>query len=104
MAENVDVLARTWAEWRQHDLDDWDSSTARASMRVIARSIGASVAAAFISATASAQTVRGVVVDQSATPVPGVVVQLLDSTSRVAGRALSNERGEFRVAATRAGT
>jgi hypothetical protein len=87
-----------------YDLDDWDSSTARASMRVIARSVGASVFAAFISATASAQTVRGVVVDQSATPVPGVVVQLLDSASRVAGRALSNERGEFRVAATRAGT
>lgn len=73
-------------------------------MRVIGRSIGASLCAAIFSTAAGAQVVRGVVVDQAATPVPGVVVQLLDSASRVAGRALSNERGEFRVAGGRAGT
>jgi len=51
-----------------------------------------------------AQAIRGVVVDQSTTPVPGVVVQLLDSTSRVVARSLSNDRGEFRVVAPRAGS
>ena len=51
-----------------------------------------------------AQTVRGVVVDVADRPVPGVVVLLLDSASQVAARALSNERGEFRVASPRPGT
>ncbi|HTE43998.1 MAG TPA: carboxypeptidase regulatory-like domain-containing protein, partial [Gemmatimonadaceae bacterium] len=51
-----------------------------------------------------AQTIRGVVIDQADKPVAGVVMQLLDSTSNVAGRSLSNERGEFRLASTRAGT
>ena len=51
-----------------------------------------------------AQSVRGVVVDAGDRPVSGVVVLLVDSASNVAARALSAERGEFRVAATRAGT
>lgn len=54
-------------------------------------------------ASARAQAVSGVVVDRADTPVPGVVVQLLDASSHVAGRALTNARGEFRVAAA-AGT
>lgn len=45
----------------------------------------------------SAQTVRGVVVDQLDRPLSGVVLQLSDSTSRVVMRALTNERGEFRL-------
>ena len=55
-------------------------------------------------ALAGAQSVRGVVVDQGDIPVPGVVVQLLDSASHSAARALSNDRGEFRLAAPAAGT
>jgi tRNA(Arg) A34 adenosine deaminase TadA len=42
----------------------------------------------------SAQTVRGVVVDQLDRPLPGVVIQLADSTSRVHVRALTGDRGE----------
>ncbi|MFI5228188.1 MAG: carboxypeptidase regulatory-like domain-containing protein [Gemmatimonadales bacterium] len=51
--------------------------------------------------TARAQTVRGLVVDAAANPVPGVVVLLVDTTARgsVAARALTNDRGEFRLAA-----
>jgi hypothetical protein len=36
--------------------------------------------------------------------VPGVVVRLLDSTSVIAARALTNDRGEFRLIAGRPGT
>ena len=64
-------------------------------------------ACAFVAASATsglAQAVRGVVVDATDRPVPGVVVFMVDSTSGVIARALSNERGEFRVAAARAGT
>jgi hypothetical protein len=53
---------------------------------------------------ANAQSVRGVVVDAGDRPVAGVVVLLLDSTSQVTARALSNERGEFRVASSRPGS
>jgi hypothetical protein len=45
------------------------------------------------------QTVRGVVVDQLDRPLSGVVLQLTDSTSRAVARALTNERGEFRLTA-----
>lgn len=45
----------------------------------------------------SAQTVRGVVVDQLGRPLSGVVMQLSDSSARVVMRALTNERGEFRL-------
>jgi hypothetical protein len=47
----------------------------------------------------SAQTVRGVVVDQLDRPLAGVVMQLTDSASRIVVRALTNERGEYRLAA-----
>src|SRR5688572_31639345 len=46
-----------------------------------------------------AQSVRGTVVTTGAEPVSGVVVQLVDSASEVAVRALTNERGEFRLTA-----
>jgi hypothetical protein len=52
---------------------------------------------------ARAQSVHGVVVDLGDRPVPGVVVLLLDSASKVAARALTNERGEFRVSASQPG-
>jgi hypothetical protein len=52
----------------------------------------------------SAQTLRGVVVDQLDRPLTGVVLQLTDSTSRVVARVLSNDRGEFRVTARVDGT
>ena len=51
----------------------------------------------------SAQTVRGVVVDQLDRPLSGVVLQLTDSTSRVRVRALTNERGEFQLTAPEEG-
>lgn len=46
-----------------------------------------------------AQTLRGVVVDERDMPVPGAVLLLLDPTSTVVGRALSNGRGEYRLTA-----
>jgi hypothetical protein len=52
----------------------------------------------------AAQTVRGAVQDAAKRPVPGVVVSLLDSANAVVARALSDDRGEFRVVAQRAGT
>ena len=54
---------------------------------------------AVVPALLSAQTVRGVVVDQLDRPLAGVVLQLSDSTSRVFIRALTNERGEYLVKA-----
>lgn len=51
----------------------------------------------------SAQTLRGVVVDQLDRPLAGVVLQLTDTTTRVVVRTLSNERGEFRLTAPSAG-
>ncbi len=60
--------------------------------------VAALISGLFCAATAGAQAVRGVVVDRADVPVQGVVVQILDASSRVAGRALTNERGEFRVA------
>lgn len=53
---------------------------------------------------ARAQTLRGVTVDASNTPVPGVVVMLLDSASQVAARGVTNGNGEFRLTAAHAGT
>jgi hypothetical protein len=52
---------------------------------------------------AAAQTVRGTVVDQGQVPVPGVVVQLIDAHQLVAARALTDERGGFRVQAAAPG-
>jgi hypothetical protein len=53
---------------------------------------------------ADAQTVRGIVVDLTQTPVPGVVVQLMSANQGLAARALTNERGEFRLAAPAPGS
>ncbi len=50
-----------------------------------------------------AQVVRGTVVRDGA-PVPGVVVQLLDSTSTAVARDLSDEGGAYRLLAPRPGT
>lgn len=51
----------------------------------------------------SAQGIRGAVVDASGAPVPGVIVLLLDTRDSVESRALTNERGEYRVVAGRPG-
>ncbi|MGH7679240.1 MAG: carboxypeptidase-like regulatory domain-containing protein, partial [Gemmatimonadaceae bacterium] len=59
---------------------------------------------AALSTIASAQAVRGTVVDAANAPVPGVIVMLLDFRDSVTARALTNERGEFRVAASVAGS
>ncbi|HEY6827979.1 MAG TPA: carboxypeptidase regulatory-like domain-containing protein [Gemmatimonadaceae bacterium] len=59
---------------------------------------------ALASTAAGAQVVRGVVTDSTNRPISGVVVMLLDATSQSRARALSDERGEFRVAAPGAGT
>ena len=61
-------------------------------------------AATLLPSPAAAQTVRGTVVDAGAIPVPGVVIQLLDSASTVRARALSDERGGFLLIAPNAGT
>lgn len=53
---------------------------------------------------ARAQTVRGAIVDPNGSPVPGVVLLLVDAASRVAARALSSERGDFRLSAPSAGS
>ncbi|MEO5568966.1 MAG: carboxypeptidase regulatory-like domain-containing protein, partial [Gemmatimonadaceae bacterium] len=50
----------------------------------------------------NAQSVRGVVTDGMA-PVPGVVVILLDGSGKEAVRAFTNEQGEYRITAPRAG-
>jgi hypothetical protein len=55
-------------------------------------------------ASLNAQAVRGTVQDAANQPVSGVVLSLLDSTDAVVVRALSDERGEFRMLAGRAGT
>src|SRR5262245_66506220 len=52
---------------------------------------------------AIAQTVQGITT-QDDRPVPGVVVMLVDSLSRIAGRSLTTEQGEFRITAPRPGT
>lgn len=64
--------------------------------------------AAFIAVGAccdlGAQSVRGTVVDLGGIPVPGVVVQLVDTLDSPVARALSNERGEFVVRVMIAGS
>jgi carboxypeptidase family protein/TonB-dependent receptor-like protein len=66
--------------------------------------VGAAVFGMLAPVLATAQTVRGLVIDRANTPVPGVVVRLLDSTSAIGARALTNDRGEFRLIAVRPGT
>jgi hypothetical protein len=58
-----------------------------------------------IPCAASAQAVRGVIIGRGdSSGVPGAVVFLLDASGGVAARALTNERGEFRLGAPRAGS
>jgi hypothetical protein len=44
-----------------------------------------------------AQSIRGTVVERSDQPVPGVVLLLMDSEGQVAARALTDDRGQFRL-------
>lgn len=53
---------------------------------------------------AAAQTVMGSVVDIGGIPVPGVVIQLLDSVSGVTARTVSGAGGEYRILAPHPGT
>ena len=63
------------------------------------------VSAVVVAATAlRAQQVRGVVSDPAGAPVPGVLMQLLDSTSRVVTQVLSGELGVYRLRALTSGT
>jgi len=48
--------------------------------------------------SAEAQSVRGTVRDAGGVPVPGVVVQAVDTAGAIVGRSLSNAQGEFLVA------
>src|SRR5687768_12772483 len=58
-----------------------------------------------VPAIGSAQSVRGLIVERAdGVPVPGAVVLLLDRSGGVAARALTNERGEYRLAAPSPGT
>jgi protocatechuate 3,4-dioxygenase beta subunit len=50
------------------------------------------------------QTLRGTVVMDGGRPVSGVVVTLVDASSREVGRALTNELGEYRLTAPRPGS
>src|SRR6476660_4226932 len=55
--------------------------------------------AALAPSLAGAQVVRGTVTDSTNRPISGVVVVLIDRASQSRARALSDERGEFRIAA-----
>ena len=75
----------------------------RQSVRAFAFLAPVLAATAVVSPSVSAQTVRGVVAAGNV-PVPGVVVQLVDSASAVVARVLSNDRGEFRITAATGGS
>ncbi len=61
------------------------------------------VALMLLAPALQAQSVRGVVT-RAGTPIPGVVVQLLDSTNAIAARTLTDDTGVYRLLAPRAGT
>ena len=92
----------------QNDNGRW-MTTGRCALRrcgrvAVSRLLFAVIALAMITTrTMHAQTVRGVV-SRTGVPIPGVVVQLLDSTRAVVIRALSDERGVYRLLAPRSGT
>jgi hypothetical protein len=91
--------------WSDELLDEFNSRSSRLAESTMNMKLVAAVALLpLLTARAACQTIRGVVVDRGNAPVPGVVVQLLDSTSSIVARALSNDRGEFLVTAARAGT
>ncbi|MBL0169608.1 MAG: carboxypeptidase regulatory-like domain-containing protein [Gemmatimonadaceae bacterium] len=62
------------------------------------------VLVALLPRAAQGQVVRGTVVDATARVVSGAVVALVDSTQTVVARALTDDRGEYRVVAPRAGS
>lgn len=65
------------------------------------------LAAAVVAVTARvthAQSVHGTVVDGGNRPVAGVVILVVDSVSRIAGRALTAPSGEFRLSVPSSGT
>jgi hypothetical protein len=57
----------------------------------------------FTPSLAAAQGLRGTVVSRAGTPVPGVVVLMLDDRDSVSARALTNENGEYRLSGSGAG-
>ena len=72
--------------------------------RLVQRPTVVALALLALGAPLQAQSIRGVVVDPAGSGVAGVVITLLDSLTNSTGRALSNMRGEFRVASPYAGT
>lgn len=54
--------------------------------------------------SATAQMVHGIVVDDAGRPVSGVVVALVEPGTREVARALTNERGDYRLRAPRPGS
>ena len=71
---------------------------------MISRSVRLALLALATPLVASAQTVRGSLVHaRDSSAVAGVVVQLLDASGRVVARAMSDDRGEFRLMAASAG-
>ena len=58
---------------------------------------------ALVPALAGAQVVRGEVTDSTSRPISGVVVMLIDARAQARARTLTDERGEFRIAAPAAG-
>jgi len=73
------------------------------SSRVVVHAILTLAASAALASSADSQTVRGVVTARDI-PIPGVVVLLVDSSSAVVARALSNDAGEFRITAATGGS
>jgi len=64
---------------------------------------GLSAALALVAAPLGAQTVRGVLVDEAARPVPGALVVLVDSGGVGSGGAVTDAQGRFTLAAAAAG-
>lgn len=73
-------------------------------MSVARRVVSAFIALALAASSALTQSVRGSVADAGGVPVPGVLIQLIATDSSIAARTLSNELGNFLLAAPRAGT
>lgn len=66
--------------------------------------LACAIAGGLVARSAPAQSVRGTVVDAGATPVPGVMVQLLAADSSVAARTLTDGAGRFFIAAAAPGS
>ncbi|HVZ47947.1 MAG TPA: carboxypeptidase-like regulatory domain-containing protein [Gemmatimonadaceae bacterium] len=72
-------------------------------VRRVGVAVAGGVALGIGAATAAAQSVRGVVVDPGGVPVPGVVVQAIDTAGAVTGRALTDQKGAFLLFAGKPG-